>query len=238
MVRTRVWLCAAALVIGIALIAVSAFGLHRNNGLPGNFGAAPSPTPTTPAAGTTRSTDAVRPQAAASSPHRTGAATGYGTIAAGAAPDQIVPAAPVALALPTLGVHAVVHQVQTTGGVLGVPDDPATVGWWTGSVPAGSAQGSTVIDGHVDSATAGIGALFYLSHLQAGDAAVLCTAAGDEITYRVDARHVYAKHQGLPADLFATTGAPRLVLITCGGPFDTTTRSYEDNIVVLASPSS
>jgi len=31
-------------------------------------------------------------------------------------------------------------------------------------------------------------------------------------------------------------GAPRLVLITCGGRFDPVARSYEDNIVVYAEP--
>jgi hypothetical protein len=34
------------------------------------------------------------------------------------------------------------------------------------------------------------------------------------VRYRVTGRRVYLKHQGLPADLFATTGPPRLVLIT------------------------
>jgi len=34
--------------------------------------------------------------------------------------------------------------------------------------------------------------------------------------------------------LFARTGQPRLTLITCGGAFNRTTRSYDNNIVVTA----
>jgi hypothetical protein len=56
--------------------------------------------------------------------------------------------------------------------------------------------------------------------------------------FTVTGRRVYVKHQGLSGDLFATTGPPRLVLITCGGPFDSTTRNYQDNIVVFATPPS
>jgi len=43
------------------------------------------------------------------------------------------------------------------------------------------------------------------------------------------------KHQGLPAAVFSTTGPARLVLITCGGPFNAAARSYQDNIVVFAA---
>ena len=36
--------------------------------------------------------------------------------------------------------------------------------------------------------------------------------------------------------LFARAGAPRLVLVTCGGAFDPARHSYEDNVVVQARP--
>jgi len=143
---------------------------------------------------------------------------------------------PVRLDVPTLGVRAHVQDVVTTDGVLGVPDNPAEVGWWTGSAPAGSSAGSTVIDGHVDSALTGPGALFHLTDLAAGDPISVTTATGLVVRYRVTGRRVFDKHQGLPADLFVTTGPPRLVLITCGGPFDSTARSYQDNIVIFGTP--
>jgi hypothetical protein len=60
------------------------------------------------------------------------------------------------------------------------------------------------------------------------------TAHGDSFSYRVTARNSYNKN-GLPPALFATDGPARLVLITCGGSFDRSTLSYQDNVVVCAS---
>jgi hypothetical protein len=40
----------------------------------------------------------------------------------------------------------------------------------------------------------------------------------------------------LPTDIYSRRGRPRLVLVTCGGPFDEATRHYRDNVVVTAVP--
>lgn len=149
--------------------------------------------------------------------------------------DRPAPGAPVRLGLPTLAVDAPVQEVQTSGGVLGVPDDPRVVGWWTGSSLAGAAQGTTVVDGHVDSAARGLGALFALRRLVPGDPVTVSTGTAT-LTYRVTGQQVYDKTAGLPEELFRETGPPGLVLITCGGAFDARTRHYADNVVVLAEP--
>jgi sortase (surface protein transpeptidase) len=93
-----------------------------------------------------------------------------------------------------------------------------------------------VIDGHIDSAATGPGAFFQLADLRIGDLLIVTTTTGDRRTYPVTGRRTYHKADGLPPDLFATTGPPRLVLITCGGSFDRSTGSYSDNIVVFAAP--
>ena len=82
----------------------------------------------------------------------------------------------------------------------------------------------------------GLGALYALYNLGPGDPVTVTTTRGAQITYRVFARRTYLKSVGLPAALFATSGPPRLVLITCGGAFDYATRHYDSNVVVLASP--
>jgi hypothetical protein len=143
---------------------------------------------------------------------------------------------PTGLDMPTLGVHADVRPVAITAGGLDVPTDPTDVGRWTGSVAAGSAAGATVIDGHVDSAELGVGALYRLTDLTVGDTVQLTVAGGGTVSYRVDERRSYDKAEGLPAAIFGTDGAPRLVLITCGGTFDKTTGSYESNVAVFANP--
>ena len=62
------------------------------------------------------------------------------------------------------------------------------------------------------------------------------TGDGRLVRYTVQARRVYVKAAGLPADIFTQTGPPRLVLISCGGTFDPSVHSYEENIVVYATP--
>lgn len=140
------------------------------------------------------------------------------------------------LQLPALGIDAPVSPVAvSSAGVLGVPDDVRTLGWWDHGAGVGAPAGSTVIDGHVDSATAGPGALFRLADTPLG-AAVTLSSAGHLTRYTVQARRSYPKTT-LPGDLFVQTGQPRLVIVTCGGTFDTTARHYSDNIVIYATPS-
>lgn len=142
---------------------------------------------------------------------------------------------PVSLDIPTLGVRAPVDAVLATGGVLHPPEDPARVGWWLASAPPGG-DGPTVLVGHVDSVTAGAGALLGLTDLQRGDRITVHGSDGGSADYAVSERQVHVKADGLPAALFDLGGATRLVVITCGGPFDESTGSYEDNVVVVAEP--
>ena len=97
---------------------------------------------------------------------------------------------------------------------------------------AGAATGGTVIAGHLDSAVAGEGALFHLADLRPGDPIHITTGSGTVVRYQVQARRVYVKADGLPAEIFDQQIPGRLVLISCGGPFDAAARSDEDNIVV------
>ena len=174
--------------------------------------------------------------AAAPSPHGAGGVLpAPSTPAASRARVTATGGAPTDLTIRAIGLRATIRPVQSQYGSLAVPDDPSQVGWWDGGTVPGSPVGSVVLDGHVDT-TAGPGALFRLTQLKPGDAISLTATGQQRLTYTVTGRRVIRKAAGLPADLFATTGAPRLVLITCGGPFNHTTRSYQDNIVVFATP--
>jgi hypothetical protein len=156
--------------------------------------------------------------------HATAGAPAMGALAA------VPVGVPVAVTLP--GVTAAVVPIGVRpSGQLDLPESPRTVGWWVGSAPAGSPE-PTVLAGHVDSRSAGVGALAALRDVTAGDPILLTDAFGERHAYRVEARRTYPK-QALPRSVF--TGAP-LVLITCGGPFDEKSGSYRDNIVVYAAP--
>jgi len=139
------------------------------------------------------------------------------------------------LQLAALSVDAPVEPVGVASdGSLGVPVDVHTLGWWDHSAPAGATAGTTVIDGHVDSAITGPGALFHLAGTPLG-ASITLTSASRTFRYTVQARRSYPKSR-LPADVFTRTGPARLVLVTCGGSFDTTAGHYSNNIVVYATP--
>jgi hypothetical protein len=143
---------------------------------------------------------------------------------------------PVGLELPRLGVDAPVDPVGLIGRELQVPDDGNRVGWWTGSVVAGSPSGSTVLDGHIDTPQ-GPGALSAMTDIEPQDLVVVTVAGGASVSYRVTVRRSYPKADGLPPEVFGDAdGPPRLVLITCGGRYDFGRAEYDDNVVVTAVP--
>jgi hypothetical protein len=213
------WAPLVPLAAGVACLSLAGTQLAAAGFPPSSFGATSAP----PAASSSSRESTARPDRLGTTrtPGRPTAAASLGD--------------PVTLAIPALHLVAWVQQVASAGGDLPVPADPHLVGWWTGSARPGAPEGSVVMDGHIDSAREGPGALFYLTDLGTGDVLVVTTTRG-QVSYRVIGRRVYAKATGLPPDLFQATPAPRLVLISCGGPFDRRTRSYQENLVVFAVP--
>ena len=110
----------------------------------------------------------------------------------------------------------------------------SSAGGSTAQMP-GAKSGAVLIAGHVDSATPGAGAFFRLK--DAGPATVIqvTTQNGRTFSYRVTAVQTMPKSD-LPTDIYSRSGAPRLVLVTCGGPFDAAAGHYRDNVVVTAVP--
>ncbi len=146
-------------------------------------------------------------------------------------------APPIGLRLPSLGLSVrIVPVTVDRDGVLEVPANPDTLGWWRFGARPGQAQGSVVIDGHVDSATKGLGAFARLRELEPGALVLTESAAGDLRRYRVTGRRQFPKAALPVKTIFSQNVQERLVLITCGGQFNEDEGSYEDNIVVFAVP--
>jgi hypothetical protein len=139
------------------------------------------------------------------------------------------------VSVPALGGDASVAPVADTHTGIEVPLDVSTVGWWVGGASPQDA-GTTVLVGHVDAWDQGIGALYHLDRARPGTSVAVTTSDGTVTRYAVTSLEVVRKRSGLPGSLFAQDAGPRLVLITCGGPFDDRTREYLDNIVVTAVP--
>lgn len=141
---------------------------------------------------------------------------------------------PSSIAIPSIGVdNPIVSVGLNPDNSMEIPHDVQTIGWYepTGVLPGD--EGTAVMAGHVDSRSQGAGAFFDLRHLELEDEITL-THDGVEQTWRVTARRNYDKNEIPLEDIFIDHGEPRLVLITCGGEFDQTARSYKDNIVVYA----
>jgi sortase (surface protein transpeptidase) len=116
-----------------------------------------------------------------------------------------------------------------------VPAPIGRTGWWEDGMTPGARAGAVLIAGHVDRARSGPGAFFRLREADAGDRVQVTTRNGRTFTYRVVSVTRYPKSR-LPTSVYSRTGRPRLVLVTCGGPFDRASGRYRDNIVLTAVP--
>ncbi|MFP5282026.1 MAG: class F sortase [Actinomycetes bacterium] len=132
--------------------------------------------------------------------------------------------------------RAPVKPAVTVDGELRVPEDVQHVGWWDGSAYAGDPFGSTVIAGHVDSRTAGVGFFARLLGTEIGDKLTV-SGDGHRASYRVVAVSAVAK-EALAADsrAFDQRGDHRLVLVTCTGRYRPERGGYDSNLVVVAAP--
>lgn len=142
--------------------------------------------------------------------------------------------APAALVIPAIGVDATIQPVGVTPGTNDIEVPPLDrVGWYQYAARPGAA-GSAVLLGHVDG-RGREGVFFRLGSLQPGNPVQVAFADGSTRGFHVIGRAEYPK-AALPPDYFSKAGPSRLVLITCGGAFDASTRHYRDNVVIVAEP--
>jgi Sortase domain len=191
-------------------------------------------------AATTPTTSANGPTAALGSTSRS--AAGPGTPAAaptGPTGDGIVlPAsAPIQLRIPAIGVRSDLLQLGLNpDGSVQVPplSRNASAGWYRYS-PTPGQLGPAVILGHIDSAAYGPGVFFRLGGLRPGNNITITRADHTTAVFRVDAVAEYPKTQFPTLTVYGNANRAELRLITCGGRFDFTAHSYQDNIVAYAT---
>lgn len=137
--------------------------------------------------------------------------------------------------IPSIRIDAQVDPVRVgADGVLGIPEQPTVLGWWTGGAMPGAGRGTVVVDGHLDSRRYGTGPLVRLGQLQPGDRAVL-SAGKQRREYAVSALRVYRKTTLPYAQIFAQDVPERLVLVTCGGSYSRG-QGWDSNVVVYLEP--
>jgi sortase (surface protein transpeptidase) len=147
--------------------------------------------------------------------------------------DTGIVAAPVSLAIPSIGVQTkLVRLGLTAAGALQVPPTAAVAGWYTGSPPPGGI-GAAVIAGHIDSQL-GPGVFFRLRELRPGQLVYIRRANGSLAVFRVTAVHQYLKAAFPTSAVYGAVPTAQLRLITCGGTFDPATGHYLSNVIVFA----
>jgi hypothetical protein len=144
--------------------------------------------------------------------------------------------APVGVAIdrPAIAGPVMPVGVEPTTGELSLPPDHAMVAWYQYG-PTPGATGSSVLAGHVD--WGGVeGVFFRLGEVDPGAVVTVGYAGGSARRFRVVSRRLVAKTLLPVAEVFARSGPPTLVLITCGGSFDASVHHYRSNVVVTAVP--
>jgi sortase (surface protein transpeptidase) len=150
-----------------------------------------------------------------------------------AAPVARTVAAPVRVTIPSIGVDSPLTDIGVdANGALVPPADFTQAGWFAAG-PVPGEVGPAVLAGHVDDRS-GPAVFSRLEDLAAGDPVVVTDGDGQARTFTVSRVAAYPKTDFATAEVYGPTAGPELRLITCGGTFDRSRRSYTDNVVVYA----
>ena len=144
---------------------------------------------------------------------------------------------PVSVRIPAIGVNSrLLHLGLNPDGTVRVPSIRTSAGlaaWYKYSATPGQI-GSSVIEGHVDSAQ-GPAVFFRLGALRPGNVIEVTLADGVTAVFRVTGVREYAKARFPARTIYGTADFAALRLITCGGTFDYATGHYLSSTVVFAS---
>lgn len=144
-------------------------------------------------------------------------------------------ARPTRLIIPAISVDAPFTGLAIgDSGQLEPPpaDDVNLVGWQADGVSPGEA-GTSIIAGHVDTATAP--AVFAeLSELDKGDRFAVKRSDRRMAVFVVDSVETFAKDDFPDRRVYADTPQAQVRLITCAGDYDHAAKDYTENLVVFA----
>jgi LPXTG-site transpeptidase (sortase) family protein len=142
---------------------------------------------------------------------------------------------PVRIRIPAIAVNApVIGLGLNADGTIQLPPlaERNVAGWYKHG-PTPGQQGPAVILGHVDSLT-GPSVFYKLKDLRKGETVYVTLADGQRPAFTVDGIQVVPKDRFPTSAVYGRVAYQGLRLITCGGPFDTASGHYLDDIIVYA----
>lgn len=146
----------------------------------------------------------------------------------------VVTAAPTRLLIPRIGVDApVTPKGLRPDGFMDTPDGPEDVAWYAFSARPGM-SGNAVLSGHLDYHDYGAAVFWRLKELQQGDLVEVRLDDGSVLRYQVSLKLSYDARTAPVLEIIGPTSKQVVTLITCGGTFDSGSRSYSHRLVVRA----
>jgi sortase (surface protein transpeptidase) len=143
---------------------------------------------------------------------------------------------PTRILAPAIGLDAPIVAVKVdASGAMGTPRTAGEVGWYG---PRPGEQGNALFAGHVDWLVAGQpvkGSFYLLSKLNIGDLVNVRSADGRTHSFRIEWKQYYQANKAPVEEITGPTDQASITLITCGGQFDRSLRSYVGRWVVRAS---
>ncbi|HZZ97293.1 MAG TPA: class F sortase [Jatrophihabitantaceae bacterium] len=144
---------------------------------------------------------------------------------------------PVHLDIPAIGVSSTVQQLglEPDGSVQVPPLGRDSHAGWYKKSPTPGQLGPSILLGHIDSAAYGPGVFFRLGDLRQRDRVMVTLADHTVAVFEIERVAEYPKAHFPTLQVYRNLDHAGLRLITCGGKFDPSVSSYEDNVVVYAS---
>ncbi|ONI86000.1 class F sortase [Actinosynnema sp. ALI-1.44] len=143
---------------------------------------------------------------------------------------------PTEVSIPKIGAHSTLVPLGLNPDeTVQVPPvtQPMQAGWYD-KAPTPGEVGPAVILGHVDGDHKP-GIFYKLKDVAPGDEVLVSRSDGVKVRFVVDRVKQVSKDDFPTDEVYGDTTKPELRLITCGGVFDKSARSYKDNIIVFAT---
>ncbi len=139
---------------------------------------------------------------------------------------------PKRLIIPAINVDAPIEaRGQTLTGEMDVPGSAKSVAWYRYGAKPG-AVGNAVLAGHLDTIFYNPAVFWDLKKLQAGDEVLVEDKNGTIRHFRTERTEIYASDKAPLEEIFGSTDAKHLNLITCSGVWNWFTGSYDERVVV------
>jgi len=143
-------------------------------------------------------------------------------------------ASPIAVSVPSVGISApVIPLGLKPNGKLKVPTDYSEAGWRENGPEPGE-RGAAMMTAHVDSRSSPA-AFYTLKNVEPGNDIRVRRKDGSTVTFSAQRVETVAKDSFPTRRVYGKTRLPTLRLVTCGGPFNSGTGHYRDNIIVYAT---